>query len=383
MDKLLSPWKTFPVLYLAFLLLALISFFIHQTASYLVALPTFGIDAVILIIAGLFAFILFSLLGQKIEKIDEKIVAAALIASLFFTCFIFFRNFFFSIITTAVMFLLIYHLKRLNLKRFTIAVTVIAFTAGIITLFHGIGITYGYYRETQVYNPIRPFFYSFALITAGLCAVILSRKKAIIVVSLLAGIAILEGFKVDFLAIILTFIIAYARRKSFSLKTLWPVLVTTFIIFITAATFIAHTTYTHWNIPPYLYPIYRAGFTTRVFSGVASISFPFGYLKGLGFLNPMTVDKITSVVVLNYHNPVLITSSFFGPFALDFGLLGVIIAGGFVGAVLGILYKRSGAVSLAIYAAALAHTITLIDIGFNSLSIPLYLAFLYLSVKDS
>ncbi len=383
MDKLLSPWRTFPAFYLAFLLLALISLFIHQTASYLTALPAFGIDAVIMIIAGLLAFIFFSLLVQKIEKINEKIVAAALIASLFFAGFIFFRNFFFSIITAAVIFLLIYYLKRLSLERFTIAVTVLAFVAGIITLFHGIGITSGYYRGTQVYNPIRPFFYSFALITAGLCAVILSRKKAIMVVSLLAGIAILEGFKVDFLAIILTFIIAYAGRKSFSLRALWPVLATAFIIFIAAATFIAHTTYVHWNIPPYLYPIYRAGFTTRVFSGVASISFPFGYLKGLGFLNPMAVDKITSMVVLNYHNPVLITSSFFGPFALDFGLPGVIMAGGFAGAVLGILYKRSGAVSLAIYAAALAHTLTLTDIGFNSLSIPLYLAFLYLSVRDS
>jgi uncharacterized membrane protein len=140
---------------------------------------------------------------------------------------------------------------------------------------------------------------------------------------------------------------------------------------------IARAAYGTWQLPPSLYPFYRAGFTLGVFSEIVKLSMPYGYLKGAALLS--VSQEIVSTEVLGYAEPRIITSTLLGPGMLDFGLLGLGLTAFLLGSYLGAMYNAAKTrLQLALYAIALTHAFILVEVGLQLTSIIYLLSLLYL-----
>lgn len=269
-----------------------------------------------------------------------------------------------------------------NIEKFIYLAFFLAVLSFIGLYLQGVSILETGSRGGNVFNPIRPFFYIFSLLATAGSTVLFPRMRTASIIISLAFLAVMMGFKVDVLIILIVAFFALVLSSKMNLKVGGVITGgATFIIFF-MSTFIASSLYGSWKIPPYLYIFYRPGFTLHVFNELMAYAYPWGFLKGTGLMNPREIDILVSTQVLGYENPVLITSSFFGPMFFDLGLVGIVIGGLFVGLVLGRLYKVTDSTrGIIFYSIALAHTISLIEIGFSVISVPFYLALLVLAAE--
>ncbi|KZX14133.1 oligosaccharide repeat unit polymerase family protein [Methanobrevibacter curvatus] len=128
-----------------------------------------------------------------------------------------------------------------------------------------------------------------------------------------------------------------------------------------------------WTLNPIELVFYRAGFTLNVFERIISLaSTTNGKILSMIFSTGSPRTFIGNYV-LNYN--VCLTSTFFGPVTLDFGILGLAIQMLFFGVFLKLLHiiqKAEKGISTGIYAVILAHSLIWIETGPTDIMIWLF-----------
>jgi uncharacterized membrane protein len=275
--------------------------------------------------------------------------------------------------------LLLYLSSQRDFQKMTDIVFTFAVLSALSILFRGVPILNAAAREATAVSTSRALFHGFGVFAGTLMVGFHERKKAALAVATLAFAGILSGFKSDAIAIILSAVIAGLLLGKITIRaSAFAVFAIAFIL-TGISTYIALVAHGVWNIPPYLYPFYRFGFTFSVFSKITDMAFPFGALEGRAILN--TTQEIVSTAVLGYSEPHIITSSLFGPLTLDFGVIGTILTAVFIGVYLGAM-KKGTTLRTCLYAMALTHVLVLIEVGLQLSSIMFLLSMMYLSVSE-
>jgi hypothetical protein len=112
-----------------------------------------------------------------------------------------------------------------------------------------------------------------------------------------------------------------------------------------------------WEADPTLTSQYRLAFTLGVFNDVVEKSLPFGYVFG----ESLKVESSELTCRVLYGCTERITSTAFGDAMLNFGIIGVILAGWWAGVVLAGLYRRD----YGVYAILFASLISVVEVGIN------------------
>ncbi len=388
--EIISPWVALPLVYLLFLALAFISYEIPNTSKFLLQ-PSGSFKtnpsliSYLISLIGIFILFLAAIFGGRINIMRKTPVI--------------FLIFFFSILSLKLAFsigliyivpaslgyivLLWYISKRLNnLKILALLAGVLAVISSMVILFKGIPIFESTIRESTAVTPARALFHGFATVSAALFIVSYSKKFAFPAIIILVFLGVLSGFKSDSVAILISAVIAGILVKRISLKETLLAVLFVLLILTFLSNFIAVSAYGAWEISPLLYIFYRAGFTLGVFSNIVDMSMPFGLLKGNAILS--ISQEIISIEVLDYQTPHIITSTFLGPWMLDFGILGVIFVSLLLGLYIGALYKSANTkTQFALYSVALTHSFILVEVGLQLTSIIFFLSILYLTIGSN
>ncbi len=381
--RIFEPEIAVSLAYLFFLAAAFLSFKIPVTRKYL--LSSFSSEpsvmAYLTTLIGLVIFVASTSWGKKIE-VNRPF---AVLGAVFFT-------------STAVVYLtlnihivlallagggysisLYYLSSQRKFQRLTKIVFILALFFAFTILVQGIPILSSAVRAKTAVSTSRALFHGFGVFAGALLVAFYSRRKAATAVTVLVIAGLLSGFKSDAIAIILSASIAGLLLGKISLRAMTLTAVAITFILTVVSTFIALVAHGVWNIPPFLYPIYRFGFTFSVYSKIVETSLPFGALHGQAILS--TTQEIVSTAVLGYTQPHIITSTLFGPLTLDFGLVGLIITAVFIGLYLGLL-KRDTTLRTCLYAMALTHVLILIEVGLQLSSIMFLFSMMYLSIRE-
>jgi len=381
--RIFEPEIAVSLAYLFFLAAAFLSFKIPVTRKYL--LSSFSSEpsvmAYLTTLIGLVIFVASTSWGKKIE-VNRPF---AVLGAVFFT-------------STAVVYLtlnihivlallagggysisLYYLSSQRKFQRLTKIVFILALFFAFTILVQGIPILSSAVRAKTAVSTSRALFHGFGVFAGALLVAFYSRRKAAAAVTVLVIAGLLSGFKSDAIAIILSASIAGLLLGKISLRAMTLTAVAITFILTVVSTFIALVAHGVWNIPPFLYPIYRFGFTFSVYSKIVETSLPFGALHGQAILS--TTQEIVSTAVLGYTQPHIITSTLFGPLTLDFGLVGLIITAVFIGLYLGLL-KRDTTLRTCLYAMALTHVLILIEVGLQLSSIMFLFSMMYLSIRE-
>ncbi len=381
--RIFEPEIAVSLAYLFFLAAAFLSFKIPVTRKYL--LSSFSSEpsvmAYLTTLIGLVIFVASTSWGKKIE-VNRPF---AVLGAVFFT-------------STAVVYLtlnihivlallagggysisLYYLSSQRKFQQLTNIVFILALFFAFTILVQGIPILSSAVRAKTAVSTSRALFHGFGVFAGALLVAFYSRRKAATAVTVLVIAGLLSGFKSDAIAIILSASIAGLLLGKISLRAMTLTAVAITFILTVVSTFIALVAHGVWNIPPFLYPIYRFGFTFSVYSKIVETSLPFGALHGQAILS--TTQEIVSTAVLGYTQPHIITSTLFGPLTLDFGLVGLIITAVFIGLYLGLL-KRDTTLRTCLYAMALTHVLILIEVGLQLSSIMFLFSMMYLSIRE-
>jgi len=246
-------------------------------------------------------------------------------------------------------------------------------------LVRGIPILSAAGRANIAVDPSRALFHGFGVFAAALLTAGQKRKWAASGVISLVFIGLLSGFKSDAVAVLMAAVLTGLLLNKISVKEVLGAGAIILLILTGVSTFIAFISYDQWSIPPVLYIVYRAGFTFSAFGLVVDSAFPWGYLKGAALLDPSQRILSTTLLPQYYPEPHIITSTFLGPGMLDFGLIGVVLTALFVGLYLGYMHSlKKDVMGAALYAIALTHSFILVEVGLQMTSILLYMSLLYL-----
>lgn len=384
--KFFEPEIIFIFSYIFFLLSAFISYRVVQIRRFLISAfeePT--AYAYALTIFGLFMILIFIKTGKKIElkKEYKGFILLLVFIFAFFSVYLTLKiGYFLSFLIAFAYIALLYSIsERLDLGIAAVFSAFLAFLSAFLSFyFSGSGFINPELRGEIAVSIYRAAFHGFAVFSSALAVAFFKRKRAFSLISLLSIIAIFSGFKSDAIAIILSSAIAALLLEKISIRELAVAALSIFLILTIASSYIALKTYAVWKIPPYLYPLYRFGFTFSVFSRIVSISMPLGYLRGKAIKD--TTQHIVSIAVLNYEKPHIITSTLFGPLTLDFGIFGIILASLFIGLYLGLMSRRRNKLGIALYSMAIVHVLILIEVGLQLASILFLLSMLYLSLSE-
>ncbi|NOZ82440.1 MAG: hypothetical protein GXN98_01275 [Euryarchaeota archaeon] len=379
--RLLRPEVAFPLAYLLFLLLAMGSYASPVTSQYLrFASP--GALPVLLTLAGVGLFILGAVLAERSERTaDERLLLGAIAFLSFYVLHQEFPGYLLLAAAAASGSVLLW----LGITRFAspgmiaLSSSALALLALGYTLSRGVPLFEPVLREQVAVSPERAIFHGLGVVGSSMMLVSMPLRISLPLVSLLVAGGVLAGFKSDAIAIALSSCAAALLTKRLSVHALLLAVAFALLVLTLVSTHIAGTAYGTWSIPPWYYPLYRAGFTFLVFSSSVQLAFPLGLLHGRALLD--VSQTIASVAVLGYTQEHIITTTFFGPAVLDFGLAGVLIAVP-AGAYLGLMYRLSRSpAGAACYAAALVHMLILIEVGVQPTSVLFLLMLLYLSQR--
>ncbi len=382
-EKLLEPEIAVSIAYIFFIATAFVSYLIPVTEKYLLRSfttpPTAA--AYVLSLLGISVYVVSARLGKKHEIKNGLLILflVALTTSAVVNLTLKVHSIL-AILSGAGFALLLFYLGReRDFKKLTKLVFIFAVLSALSILVRGIPILSASAREATAISTSRALFHGFGVFTGALLVGFFDKKTAAISVIMLAIIGVLSGFKSDAIAIILSASIAGLLLKKISIKTGVLSLVAIAFILTGVSTFIALVAHDVWNIPPYLYPFYRFGFTFSVFSKVVELALPFGWLHGEAILD--TTQMIVSTAVLGYEKPHIITSTLLGPLTLDFGVMGTIFTAVLIGFYMGVMRKTSqgSVLGTCLYAMALTHGLVLIEVGLQLSSIMFLLAMMYLS----
>ncbi|HDY74310.1 MAG TPA: hypothetical protein ENH51_04275 [Euryarchaeota archaeon] len=369
--------------YLLFLTLAALSYIIPDTRIYLLKSfqtpPTAAAYGTTLL--GLGVFIAAVRLGKKINFTYHKPVLLGIVicasAVIYLTLEI---PLILAVIMALAFAALLYYLSaQKDFHRLTGIVFLLALLSALSILLRGIPILSASAREATAVSTSRALFHGTGVFAGALLIGFYDRKKAALAISAMAVVGLLSGFKSDAIAIILSATIAGLLLGKISLRAMTLTAAAIVFILTGVSTFIALIAHGVWNIPPFLYPIYRFGFTFSVYSKIVETSLPLGSLHGQAILS--TTQEIMSTAVLGYTKPHIITSTLFGPLTLDFGLVGLIITAVFIGLYLGLL-KRDTTLRTCLYAMALTHVLVIIEVGLQLTSIMFLFSMMYLSIRE-
>ncbi len=381
--QVFEPEAAVPLAYLVFLGLALLSYNIAVTRKYL--LESFGSPPVaaayLTTLAGLAIFIAAARIGRKLDFNSHEIVLGGIVlcasAVVYLTLEI---PLALAVIMAGGYAVLLYYLSaQSDFHRLTGIVFLLALLSALSILVRGIPILSASAREVAAVSTSRALFHGFGVFAGTLIIGFYDRKKAALAITALAMAGLFSGFKSDAIAIILSASIAGLLLGKISLRAMTLTAAAIAFILTGVSTFIALVAHGVWNIPPYLYPIYRFGFTFSVYSKIVESSLPLGSLYGQAILS--TTQEIVSTAVLGYTKPHIITSTLFGPLTLDFGLIGLVATAVFIGIFLGVM-KRNTTLRTCLYAMALTHVLVLIEVGLQLSSIMFLFSMLYLSIRE-
>jgi len=381
--QLLEPEIAISLSYILFLALALLSYTIPVTRKYL--LESFGSPpttaAYLTTLIGIGVFAGSARLGRKLDFKSHEIVLAGIVlcasAVVYLTLEI---PLALAVIMALGFAALLYYLSaQSDFHRLTGIVFLLALLSALSILLRGIPILSASAREATAVSTSRALFHGTGVFAGTLLIGFYDRKKAALAISAMAVAGLLSGFKSDAIAIILSASIAGLLLGKISLRAMTITAAAIAFILTGVSTFIALVAHGVWNIPPYLYPLYRFGFTFSVYSKIVETSLPLGALHGQAILS--TTQEIVSTTVLGYTKPHIITSTLFGPLTLDFGLIGLIVTAVFIGLFLGAM-KRDTTLRTCLYAMALTHVLVLIEVGLQLSSIMFLFAMLYLSIRE-
>jgi hypothetical protein len=382
-QRLFEPEIAVPLAYLAFLAAAFLSFKVPVTRRYI--LNSFSVSPgamayfVTLLGVGVFVFSVF--LGKKIEVNRPFTVLGAIFISTSAVVYLTVNiHIVLALFAGAGYSVLLYFLSsQKEFHKLTNIVFALALLSVFSILVQGIPILSTAAREKTAVSAGRALFHGFGVFAGVLFVGFYSTRKAATAVIVLAIAGLLSGFKSDAIAIILSASITGFLLDRISLRSLGFTAIAIAFILTGVSTFIALVAHGVWNIPPFLYPLYRFGFTFSVYSKIVETSLPFGALHGLVIMS--TTQEIVSTAVLGYSEPHIITSTLFGPLTLDFGIFGIILTAIFIGVYLGAM-KKDTTLRTCLYAMALTHVLVLIEVGLQLSSVMFLLSMMYLSIRE-
>lgn len=383
--EIFSPWVALPGVYLLFLALAALAYEIPATMQFLLEPRGFFIGAPIMqsyLVAflGVLVLIYSSMLGRRVKIRGKSMLLPGIFLLASITLRLAFQINFGLILLVALGYAALLWYVSNKIKKvalLTLASMALAVLFSLTILLQGIPIFEAAARQSTAVTPARALFHGFATFSAALLAIFYSKKHAFPAILSLAALGVLAGFKSDAVAILLSAMIAGLLVKRISLKEAALAVLIVLLILTLLSNFIAKTAYGTWQIPPYLYPFYRAGFTFGVFSEIVKLSMPFGYLKGEALMS--VSQEIVSTEILGYSGPHIITSTLLGPGMLDFGLLGAALTAFLLGSYLGAMYRAAKSrLQLALYSIALTHSFILVEVGLQLTSVIYLLSLLYL-----
>lgn len=383
LQRLFEPEIAVPLAYIVFLISAFLSFQIPVTRQYL--LNSFSVApsflAYLTTFLGIGIFIFSVKLGKKIEVNRPTMVLGTIFISTALVVYLTIDiHIILAIFAGAGYSVMLYYLStQKEFHKLTNIVFALALLSALSILVQGIPILSAVAREKTAVSTGRALFHGFGVFAGALFVGFYSRRKATTAVAVLAIAGLLSGFKSDAIAIILSASIAGLLLGKFSTRAMAITAASVAFILTGVSTFIALVAHGVWNIPPYLYPLYRFGFTFSVYSKIVEMSLPFGALHGLAILS--TTQEIVSTAVLGYSEPHIITSTLFGPLALDFGIIGIMLTALFVGVYLGAM-KKDTTLRTCLYAMALTHVLVLIEVGLQLTSVMFLFSMMYLSIRE-
>ena len=150
-------------------------------------------------------------------------------------------------------------------------------------------------------------------------------------------------------------------------RVLWLVLLAVFLaaVFFYVGYLSVKSQHADWILDPVRTMEYRLGLTMGVFTDIVGISFPFGHTFG----GSLTMEATEFTCRVLYGCTSRITSTAFGVAMLDFGIAGVLLAGWWVGVVLGNVRRKDYPLYCFLFAVALSA----IDVGINIFAILLFI----------
>jgi uncharacterized membrane protein len=383
LQRLFEPEIAVPLAYLVFLAAAFLSFKVPVTRKHL--LNSFsvgpGVMAYLTTIIGLGFFAFSTKLGKQIEVNRSGAVLGAIFISTTVVVYLTINvHIALALFAGAGYSVLLYYLSsQKEFHRLTNIVFALALLSTLSILVQGIPILSAATREKTAVSAGRALFHGFGVFAGALFVGFYSSRKAAAAVTVLAIAGLLSGFKSDAIAIILSASIAGLLLGKISTRAMAVTAAAIAFILTGVSTFIALVAHGVWNIPPYLYPLYRFGFTFSVYSKIVETSLPFGALHGLAIMS--TTQEIVSTAVLGYSEPHIITSTLFGPLTLDFGIIGIILTALLIGVYLGAM-KKDSTLRTCLYAMALTHVLVLIEVGLQLSSVMFLLSMMYLSIRE-
>ncbi len=378
--RLLKPELAFPLAYLLFLLLALSAYVSPVTSPYL-RFATVSAAALALTLTGLGLFILGVIAGRRLTRMPGRLLLPTIALLSFYVLNQEFPGYMLLSAAAAAGSVFLW----LGITRFAspslvgLSSSLLALLALGYTLSRGVPLFDAALREQVAVSPGRAIFHGLGVVGSSMLMVSTPLRLSLPVLSLLVAGGVLAGFKSDAIAIALSSCTAALLQRRLSMHALLLAGGFALAVLTLVSTHIAGTAYGTWSIPPWYYPLYRAGFTFLVFSEAVQLSLPLGLLHGRALLD--VSQTIASTSVLGYGEEHIITTTFFGPAVLDFGVLGV-LTGVPAGAYLGLMHRLSRTpAGAACYAAALVHMLILIEVGVQPTSVLFLLMLLFLSQR--
>jgi uncharacterized membrane protein len=383
--KMFSPWVAMPAVYLLFLFLAASAYLIPSTARFLLAPRGFfpappQLGSYLVTLLGVLVLTYASMLGRRVRIREKSLLLAGIFILAALTLKLAFQVNLALLLIAALGYaaLLWYVSRRLaDVALVTLVAIALAVLFSLSILIEGIPLLEAEARVSTAMAPARALFHGFATFAAAMLVAYQSRKYALPGVTFLAALGVLAGFKSDATAVLLSAVIAGLMTRRITVKEAALGVLGVLLLLTLLSNYIARAAYGTWQLPPSLYPFYRAGFTLGVFSEIVKLSMPYGYLKGAALLS--VSQEIVSTEVLGYAEPRIITSTLLGPGMLDFGLLGLGLTAFLLGSYLGAMYNAAKTrLQLALYAIALTHAFILVEVGLQLTSIIYLLSLLYL-----
>jgi hypothetical protein len=387
--KMFSPWVAMPAVYLLFLFLAASAYLIPSTARFLLAPRGFfpappQLGSYLVTLLGVLVLTYASMLGRRVRIREKSLLLAGIFILAALTLKLAFQVNLALLLIAALGYaaLLWYVSRRLaDVALVTLVAIALAVLFSLSILIEGIPLLEAEARVSTAMAPARALFHGFATFAAAMLVAYQSRKYALPGVTFLAALGVLAGFKSDATAVLLSAVIAGLMTRRITVKEAALGVLGVLLLLTLLSNYIARAAYGTWQLPPSLYPFYRAGFTLGVFSEIVKLSMPYGYLKGAALLS--VSQEIVSTEVLGYAEPRIITSTLLGPGMLDFGLLGLGLTAFLLGSYLGAMYNAAKTrLQLALYAIALTHAFILVEVGLQLTSIIYLLSLLYLFASE-
>jgi len=387
LQRLLSPEISVPLVYLLFILFALLSYAIPDTNRYLLAPGgPFGKPGVMSYAIAILSIMVFSASAILFRNVSIKgeIILFSMSIVAFLALYLTFDMPLIVVIAASGGFSVLLYLisGKIDDANIVRATFLIATVASLSILYKGIPLFTAVSREATAIDPSRAIFHGFAVLSVSFLIAFYKKRVAYTGIVFLITLAILSGFKSDAIAIIISASITGLMLGKVTLKEIGAGIVAVIVILGLAGTYIAEVTYTVWNIPESYYIFYRAGLTFAVFDQIVALSYPLGYLHGEALLDATQLIISINVLPQLYSSPHIITSTLIGPGMLDFGIPGAFAIAIFTGAILGMMNgMRDDPIKTCLYAIALTHTFILIEVGLQLTSILFYLSLLYLGTS--